>query len=51
MPRNLYQNDFVASGLEELNNFMVVTGSGGELHDLRHMEEIARQGLYRRDVF
>ena len=38
--------EFTVTGMEETNNFMVITGSGSELHDLRHMEEVARQGNY-----
>ena len=38
--------EFTVTGLEESNTFMVVTGSGVELHDLRHMEEVAREGNY-----
>ena len=39
--------EFTITGLpEESNAFMVITGSGSELHDLRHMEEIARDGKY-----
>ena len=38
--------EFTVTGMEEANNFMVITGSGSELHDLRHMEEVARQGNY-----
>ena len=38
--------EFTVTGLEESNTFMIVTGSGVELHDLRHMEEVAREGNY-----
>jgi len=38
--------EFTVTGMEEANTYMVITGSGSELHDLRHMEEVARQGKY-----
>ena len=33
--------EFTVTGLDD-GSFMIVTGSGVELHDLRHMEEVAR---------
>ena len=36
--------EFTVTGLDD--GFMIVTGSGSELHDLRHMEEVARNGKY-----
>ena len=36
--------EFTVTGLDD--GFMVVTGSGSELHDLRHMEEVARNEIF-----
>ena len=38
--------EFTITGLED-GSFMVVTGSGSELHDLRHMEQVARDGKFK----
>lgn len=38
--------EFTVTGLDK-DEFMVVTGSGTELHDLRHMEQVAREFGYK----
>ena len=37
--------EFTVTGLGN-DGFMIVTGSGSELHDLRHMEQVARSGKF-----
>ncbi len=41
--------EFTVTGLKD-SAFMIITGSGSELHDLRHMEEVARVGKYKVNI-